>query len=299
MTAAPRRAAARSERPWRRESAGSYRSSDERFEIQSEGSGRWFLVDEQEHDELGLPRTLGPFATLDAAKDAAAGQRAQPVEASPLAKRLAEAAARPKAESAPPLPKAASRAGKAANAAQTTKAVVAEAPRANPRTPAPPPKPPKPKTWIEALAERDAKAAARARTMITALVVEGASPAVADAAVRRELVDGAPAVAEARLAQAVADAVAKATEPRRVQQVAARLPADAGPSTAAAGLARAIADDLVDRLAAVLEQGGGHHAALPGWALVERPAGHRANSSDEPARELRLGTRSRRATARE
>ena len=57
--------------PWKRAEAGVYQSSDERFSIQSEGPSRWFITDEQQQDELGLARTVGPFDTLDAAKAAA------------------------------------------------------------------------------------------------------------------------------------------------------------------------------------------------------------------------------------
>jgi len=51
-----------------RDQAGSYHSEDGRFSV--ENDGRWNVRDEQEHDELGLPRVLGPFATLDAARAA-------------------------------------------------------------------------------------------------------------------------------------------------------------------------------------------------------------------------------------
>jgi len=51
-----------------RDRAGSYHSEDGRFIV--ENDGRWNVRDDQEHDELGLPRVLGPFATLDAARAA-------------------------------------------------------------------------------------------------------------------------------------------------------------------------------------------------------------------------------------
>ena len=60
-----------------RDSAGSYHTQDERFSV--ENDGRWNVRDEQEHDELGLPRVLGPFATLDAAKAAITEARARKV----------------------------------------------------------------------------------------------------------------------------------------------------------------------------------------------------------------------------
>ena len=55
-------------------------------------SGRWFVIDEQQLDDLGLARTLGPFDTLDEAKAAADEQRSTPASESPLAELLAVAA---------------------------------------------------------------------------------------------------------------------------------------------------------------------------------------------------------------
>ena len=58
-----------------RDRAGSYHTEDGRFDV--ENDGRWNVRDEREHDELGLPRVLGPFATLDAAREAIAEARAR------------------------------------------------------------------------------------------------------------------------------------------------------------------------------------------------------------------------------
>ena len=84
---------------WKRAEAGVYQSSDERFSIRSEGPSRWFITDEEQHDEFGLARTVGPFDTLDAAKDAADALRGEAPAASPLAGRLAkvEKPAKPRA----------------------------------------------------------------------------------------------------------------------------------------------------------------------------------------------------------
>ena len=84
--------------PWKRAEAGVYQSSDDRFSIQSEGPSRWFITDEQQQDELGLARTVGPFDTLDAAKAAAEALRDEAPAASPLAERIAkvEKPARPR-----------------------------------------------------------------------------------------------------------------------------------------------------------------------------------------------------------
>ena len=76
--------------PWKRAEAGVYQSSDERFSIRSEGPSRWFITDEEQHDEFGLARTVGPFDTLDAAKAAADALRDEAPAASPLAGRLAK-----------------------------------------------------------------------------------------------------------------------------------------------------------------------------------------------------------------
>jgi len=60
-----------------RDRAGSYHTEDGRFTV--ENDGRWNVRDDREHDELGLPRVLGPFATLDAARAAIAEARARQV----------------------------------------------------------------------------------------------------------------------------------------------------------------------------------------------------------------------------
>jgi hypothetical protein len=52
-----------------RQSAGTYRTADERFEVRSGGTG-WFLVDTAQANEFGTELMLGPFATLAAARDA-------------------------------------------------------------------------------------------------------------------------------------------------------------------------------------------------------------------------------------
>ena len=45
-----------------RDRAGSYHTEDGRFAV--ENDGRWNVRDDEEHDDLGLPRVMGPFATL-------------------------------------------------------------------------------------------------------------------------------------------------------------------------------------------------------------------------------------------
>ncbi len=58
----------------KREKAGTYRTSDGRFAVEQSSSG-WVLVDDEQTNELGLPLTRGPFATLDEARDAIAAAR--------------------------------------------------------------------------------------------------------------------------------------------------------------------------------------------------------------------------------
>jgi ribosomal protein S18 acetylase RimI-like enzyme len=61
----------------KREKAGTYRTADGRFTVEQTSSG-WLLLDSHETNELGLSLTRGPFATLDAARDAIAPARSGP-----------------------------------------------------------------------------------------------------------------------------------------------------------------------------------------------------------------------------
>jgi GNAT superfamily N-acetyltransferase len=67
-----------------REKAGEYRTGDGRFTVQSQASGAWFVVDSEQLDELGMARVLGPFGTLDEAKQAIGQARSAPPVASIL-----------------------------------------------------------------------------------------------------------------------------------------------------------------------------------------------------------------------
>ncbi len=97
----------------RRISAGSYRSGDGRFTVE-QASGRWLVLDGEQVDDLGLPLTRGPFATLDAARAAIAEARLGPVPESRLPDR---AAAIGKRRGAAPLgPRSGVRAGRARRA---------------------------------------------------------------------------------------------------------------------------------------------------------------------------------------
>ena len=174
-------------RPWRRAEAGVYRSSDDRFAIASEGPSRWFITDEAERDELGLARTVGPFATLDDARSAAEARRDQAPEASPLAARLADGGTKTGA--------------KTGRKREPARRALAEPP---------PPPPPPPKTWLDKLAEEDRTVARRARRLIAALEDEGITDA--EALVRRDLTGNQPAVATRLLAREILAAVGTATK---------------------------------------------------------------------------------------
>lgn len=67
----------------KRTSPGSYQTVDSRFTVE-QASGRWIVLDAEQQDELGLPLTRGPFATLDAARAAIAGARDAPAPSSQL-----------------------------------------------------------------------------------------------------------------------------------------------------------------------------------------------------------------------
>ncbi len=182
-------------KPWQRVEAGRHRSSDERFTLESDGGGRWFVTDVAELDELGLARTTGPFATLDAARTAAEEARSRPAAASPLAARLADAASRPRL-AGPRRPRA----------------HVAAAQRV-------PDPEPVPRTWLDDLADRDPVAARRASGLIAALEREGMADSAA--LVRRDVLGDTPAVAARLLARDLVAAVARLQDPRPVDVVEA------------------------------------------------------------------------------
>jgi hypothetical protein len=189
MSPTKRTAPPKPEPPWKRAEAGRYRSSDERFTISSEGPSRWFITDEQELDELGLARTVGPYDTLDDAKAAADDRRGTAPAASPLAERIATGA---KAEKG----RGATARGKA------------------PPEPKPAPAPAPPRTWLDKLEDEDRDAARRARRLISALEDEGITDA--DALVRRDVLGGQPVVAARLLARDILEAVGKSSKPESV-----------------------------------------------------------------------------------
>jgi ribosomal protein S18 acetylase RimI-like enzyme len=103
-----------------RVSAGSYATGDGRFAVE-QSSGGWMLTDTEQANELGLPLVRGPFATLDAARDALDELRSGPAPVSDLAERIAA------------MPKRDARPGKAKALKETT----APASSRKPRTPLP------------------------------------------------------------------------------------------------------------------------------------------------------------------
>ena len=173
--------------PWKRAEAGVYQSSDERFSIQSEGPSRWFITDEQQQDELGLARTVGPYDTLDAAKAAADALRDEAPAASPLAGKLAKDGATPSD-------------GKGS--------------KAKPEATQPKPPPPPPRTWLDKLEDDDRDAARHARRLIAALDAEGIEDA--DELVKRDVTGKQPVVAARLLAREIQAAVGTATKPEAV-----------------------------------------------------------------------------------
>lgn len=80
---------------FKREEAGTYRSGDGRFSIE-QASGRWLVVDAEQHDDLGLPLVRGPFDTLARAREAASSARSGPAPTSGLVGR-ASSRVRPRA----------------------------------------------------------------------------------------------------------------------------------------------------------------------------------------------------------
>lgn len=236
----PREQPPKTARPWQRAEAGRYRSSDERFTLESDGGGRWFVTDAEELDELGLARTTGPFPTLDAAKSAAGEARGRPAAASPLAKRLRDAGGGSRGESR----EAAARAGTSARRAGREPAGEPEPSRrsrsAGSERPDPQPAPP-PRSWLDELEDRDPAGGRRARRIVEALVREGVADA--DTLVRRDVLGDDPVVARRLLARDLLAAVAALREPS--------------------------AEDLLEAILSVAASSP-RRRGLPGWELVER-----------------------------
>jgi hypothetical protein len=87
-----------------RQSAGSYRTADERFEARQAAQG-WFLVDTEQSNEFGQELMHGPFGTLKALRDAIPGSRMAKTIAMPKPAKAAKGGtAKGKAEEPKPPP---------------------------------------------------------------------------------------------------------------------------------------------------------------------------------------------------
>ena len=53
-----------------RQTAGTYRTADERFEVRGSSTAGWFLVDTAQANDFGQELILGPYGTLDAVREA-------------------------------------------------------------------------------------------------------------------------------------------------------------------------------------------------------------------------------------
>ena len=98
----------------KRERAGTYVTRDGRFTVEQSSSG-WMLFDAEQANELGLPLARGPFATLDAARDAIPAARSGPAPTTEMEPR--RAARKPPVIGPPAKPKEARRAPKRADPA--------------------------------------------------------------------------------------------------------------------------------------------------------------------------------------
>jgi len=112
----------------KRESAGTYRTGDGRFTVQ-EASGRWLVLDAEQHDELGLPLTRGPFDTLADARAAVTAARDAPAPESRLQERFgSRARSAPARRTAGPASTASERRGTSRRRARDDAAAAPEPP---------------------------------------------------------------------------------------------------------------------------------------------------------------------------
>jgi hypothetical protein len=73
-----------------RQSGGAYRTADERFDVE-QSNGMWFLADQRNADDLGLPRVSGPYPTLRDVREAIPKARDAPASIRPPTPRTARA----------------------------------------------------------------------------------------------------------------------------------------------------------------------------------------------------------------
>ena len=84
-----------------RQSAGSYRTADDRFEARQAALG-WFLVDTEQSNEFGQELIHGPFATLKELREAVPGSRTAKTVALPKPAKPAKGEAKEKPKAPPP-----------------------------------------------------------------------------------------------------------------------------------------------------------------------------------------------------
>ena len=192
-----------------RQKAGSYRTEDDRFEVQESANG-WFIVDSEQANEFGQPLLHGPFATLNDVR-----------------------AALPEARKTAPTPRPSGGAKKAAQGTKRKAAGKAEAKteaKTKPKAEAPPPPPP---SWIDRLSPAEAR---DVRALIRAAEREELPDA--EQLVRRDREGLAPIIAEQlierRIDALIDDLPAGSRDDARklVAQVLEALSADAGGSRA-------------------------------------------------------------------
>lgn len=89
-----------------RQAAGTYRTTDDRFEVRGGTGSGWFLVDSEQTNDFGQELIQGPFATLDAVRAAIPSSRSSkitPIRPQPAARRETKGAS-PKGKPSPPTP---------------------------------------------------------------------------------------------------------------------------------------------------------------------------------------------------
>jgi hypothetical protein len=86
-----------------RQTAGTYRTADERFEVRGSSTAGWFLVDTAQTNDFGQELILGPYATLDAVREAIPPARTSKV--TPIRRPTGGTKPRSKKPAPPPPPK--------------------------------------------------------------------------------------------------------------------------------------------------------------------------------------------------
>lgn len=168
---------------------GRWETRDGRFAIEPQ-SGTWAVVDNTQTDDLGLPLVRGPYKSLTAAKEAIEEAREAAAPESPLARRLKEAKAAPKAKGTR------AKGGAAADA---------------PKEPEPPPEP----KWLRDLDPADRR---RARELIDRLTEQEVEEA--ETVARAEVARDQPAVTRIALERRLRRAVAASDDPAEAVRAA-------------------------------------------------------------------------------